>query len=835
MNEHLHKSLRYEFGEFIPNSTPLNITSLLVKAQELAAIQSETTLSSLLRVLADVAPLWQRGSSYWNKARDYALEEIPFSPSMIEASLDVIPSLCSSLTSERRIRADFGSLEILDGFVSSRSFQGNVRAFPLGVILHVTAGNVFLGAIDSLIMGILTKNISIVKLSSKNNTIPYLFAQSLCDVDPTGVLKNSFSLISVDRQSEHPLAELKNGVNGIMAWGGLEMIKSYKKDLTPGVKLLEYGPKISFQVVTKNAWKTFGNSKIAEWIARDICMWDQAACASPQNLFIEEGIEPQGLLDAIVRECDRFPLLRGELSPDEEVEHLKERTLAEYHSLFESGSYLQGTSCLVILESAQGIRPSPLGRTLIVKSFKHVDHLVLQLTPQRSYLQSCGYLTWDEPVLESKLKNKLGALGVMRFCQLGRVMSAPLGTPHDGRLSLLELMKLIPDESCEALDSLLEDVDVKARNSPTTHDDFPNKLSSRSLRDSLTGYVFSTGGTTGQPKFACYSDVEFDAVGSMLARGFKCFGIESGTRCANLFVAGNLWSSFLAVDRALQQLNALTFPIGGSADPNQILEYLKMFQPTHVLGLPTLLVSLARLAESKNILLKIPTLLFAGEHLSVHSRDYLTQVFQTKTFGSAGYASVDAGPIGYQCKHLSYGVHHLFEDHVHLDIEDNEGVVTSLFRRSTPVVKHKTGDWLEWVQGNSSCPCGFYGKSFRLLGRLNSRLNLWGCRVFIEDFSIALADMAIHPTFIHLKIKSSQRGEDLVEVHLEGASLLNANVEEFNAKLLLRNRDLNSSLKSVDLIGKISLHETQDGLLPRITRTGKLIPVEDLRPLGKSI
>src|SRR5690606_24512431 len=91
------------------------------------------------------------------------------------------------------------------------------------------------------------------------------------------------------------------------------------------------------------------------------------------------------------------------------------------------------------------------------------------------------------------------------------------------------------------------------------------------------GYIFSSGGTTGEPKYLHFSNEEFDHMSDMLALNFRLQGVKPGMIVANLFVAGNLWSSFICVERALEKIGAIQLPIGGLCSSENILMYLKKF------------------------------------------------------------------------------------------------------------------------------------------------------------------------------------------------------------------------------------------------------------------
>src|SRR5690606_34499054 len=134
--------------------------------------------------------------------------------------------------------------------------------------------------------------------------------------------------------------------------------------------------------------------------------------------------------------------------------------------------------------------------------------------------------------------------------------------------------------------------------------------------------------------------------------------------------------------------------------------------------------------------------------------------WKTKSFGSAGYASVDAGVIGYQCPDCGPGEHHLFSDIVEMKIISDEAVVTSIARNTMPVINYRTGDKVEWI---SDCSCGRADKRFKLLGRIDNVIQIWSCRMLTNDVENSLSDFGIM-TF-QMKI-SEIKEEELVNEKL---------------------------------------------------------------------
>lgn len=293
-----------------------------------------------------------------------------------------------------------------------------------------------------------------------------------------------------------------------------------------------------------------------------------------------------------------------------------------------------------------------------------------------------------------------------RLAPLGTITMGKDGAPHDGRFVLRELVSFVGDEiraTFETQGQLTTSADIKKAFEALPHP---------------PGYIFSSGGTTGEPKYVHFSYEEFDFVSDMLAKSLRAQGIKPGMKVANLFVAGNLWSSFMAVEKALEKIGVIQLPIGGMCAEENISLYLERFRPDVVMGIPSMLVKNAEFMDEKGKDISIPMVFYAGEALSEPRQDYLSKIWGTKYFGSVGYASVDAGVIGYQCSESKPGEHHLFSDLIELKIVDGEAIVSSLYRTSIPITNYRTGDRVEMI---APCSCGDSAPRFKLLGRAEDR------------------------------------------------------------------------------------------------------------------
>ncbi len=774
-----------------------------------------TSLDQIINLLDGFSKQWSSSGSLYQEALAPLIAESGMSEADIKETLALLPLLLSKESLRKRLNSEFVLPEVLDKFTKTPFFAGKVKAAPQGVLLHVTAGNVFLSSIDSLVMGLITKNISILKVSGQNKFFPLYFAKALSSFDSKNILADKFSILSWKGGDEATETYLKNKVDTIIAWGGEEMVASYQKNLPLGVKLLDFGPKISFQIISKRGMEETSLELIAERVCADIAPWDQSACSSPQNLYLEAGLDEGKLMSALEIAFQKLSK-RNSVSADESVEILKEKYRALYSTLMENGDYKQGTDFLLHKEENKFLRPSPLNRSLIIKTYDSLSSLYESLIPFKYYLQSCSY---QLGVFEKdEYLSTLALSGIKRFAPLGTITWGMEGAPHDGRYVLRELVQFVGDEHRAQLtglktESISAAKDLKRFFESSTHP---------------KGHIFSSGGTTGEPKFIHYSYEEMDYMTDMLKTNFEAQGVTAGMMVANLFVAGNLWSSFMAVDKAMQKVGTIQLPIGGLCQLENIVMYLKKFKPEVILGIPSMLVSIAEYAQNNDIKLEIPKVFYAGEALSAQRRDFLTSCWGCSYIGSAGYASVDAGVIGYQCTDSAAGVHHLFSDLVQADIVNDELVVTSVIRSSMPIVNYRTGDRAEWIPG--TCSCGRLDKRFKLLGRIDNQIQIWSCRLEVGDVENILSKeiLGLHSFQILVEERVVNGSpEETMTILCETKNSINS--AELIEKIYQFSRDLKDTISLESFRQKVAIHQVSSNEIIKNSRTGKIPLLVDKR------
>ena len=258
------------------------------------------------------------------------------------------------------------------------------------------------------------------------------------------------------------------------------------------------------------------------------------------------------------------------------------------------------------------------------------------------------------------------------------------------------------------------------------------------------GGVFNSGGTTGAPKFSYFSQEEWSAVVASSARCYEAAGLQDGDRVANLFASGNLYASFLFATESMREAKpeVLQFPIGFSPNLAPAAAIIQAFKINVLAGFPTHLLRIVEHIEQEKMEgVHLDRIIYAGEMFSKDQQHFLQERFPEIQICSAGYASVDAGLIGYADTLCAAGEHRVFDGATIVEIVDEETeqpieqtnvpgrmVFTNLTRRLMPLLRYPTGDRAHWVE-----PPGQPDRKFQLLGRSQEAARVAGYSVGVSE------------------------------------------------------------------------------------------------------
>lgn len=168
---------------------------------------------------------------------------------------------------------------------------GKLHRQPRGLAFHNVSGNAFIVIPISIAMGLLSKNVNMVKVSKDEPYFAYAFFKSLIEINES--IKDRLSIVYFDSSSEDIYNYTVSNSNCVIHWGG-KVSRDYMANVCAkyGVHFIEHGPKISFEVVDENV--TFEDIK---GIALDMSLWEQRACLSPRIIFLNNKVDKDEFLD----------------------------------------------------------------------------------------------------------------------------------------------------------------------------------------------------------------------------------------------------------------------------------------------------------------------------------------------------------------------------------------------------------------------------------------------------------------------------------------------------------------------------------------------------------
>ncbi|MFH1618954.1 MAG: aldehyde dehydrogenase family protein, partial [bacterium] len=868
----------YIFGKVFDRATPwtaVEIDKIGKQARARIDVMRNIPREHVFKVLAETGKLFADRKNLFRKtALRHLRKSICFSPVVIEKSLDTLSGLLDRHELSRRMDLELFLPYAMETPVERRNYDGLVRAVPKGVVLHVGAGNVFLGIIDSLILGLLTRNVNLVKTSTAGSHFAVLFAQALKKCDPKGLIADSISVMTWPGGQ----TELENAILGycdaVFVWGGTEAVQAYRKLAPAGTHVTGFGPKISLGIATEDAVKNDGMASIAEKIARDVSLWDQSACASPHTLYFicPDRKKWDAVLGSFAIEAEKSfrkmqkELPQGKMSPDEKVEITKARQLAKVDEAlgcaFQKSSFPR-THWTVICEKTGSFRISPLNRVLYAKCAVSLEKVRKNLLPYRGYAQSVGVAGTLED--RKKIATLFAPLGIARVTCLGEMLSSVTGSPHDGTFPMRELVSWIGIEGRpSAIDRISELAEFAAAKSPFYRRHLAKAGKIGSMRDFenlplldkghilantppdnhdmmtaplKSGIYFASGGSTGNPKYIFYDTHEYEKTCRMLGYAMEAGGLGENDLAANLFVAGNLWSSWLSVEKALAYTKAVSVPVGSSLPMETVLEYLEEFRVTAAIGLPSYLLKLAQAAQEagKNRNISLRRIFYGGEYVGPAMTAYFGKVFPGVMVRSAAYATVDAGVVGFQCECCKGPAHHLFDAEQHMEILDlgtlkpvsrgktGELVVTCLGKRHMPIIRFRMGDLGRWV--DKPCGCGRKEPVFEILGRCDDRIHAGGAHIFINDLHNAIT--RVSGLSFNFQITVSAKGPmDFLKLRVETGTKDAVKNAGLLKKCLLESirkncKDLACTLDH-GWMDEPEIEILPPGAIERVARTGKI-------------
>jgi long-chain-fatty-acyl-CoA reductase len=406
-------------------------TILADSGAELARLPLQEILSFLNRVGQN----WK--SEEYTRRRLYVRslqETLGYSAKAAEAEADWIGILLSSHSRiYDLVENELGSRFVLDRWVPRE--EAEVRAFPLGLTLHVLPGNVPLSNVISMLRALVTKNRCLAKWATGDPFTPLAFALSLLDVDPRHPVSRAVSVLHWEH--EDPLgAELAEAADGVCVWGGADAVRAARDATAEEASFTAFGPKCSVALVGSGA----DLRRAALGVAHDACVYEQRGCFSVQSVFVEAPLEPflEELRKAMSEYEELLPPARE--SFDEAGRVSLALLEATYLGAEVVGAPGERWAVVVGGDPAAAIE-HPQARTVYVHPVARLADAVPHLGPE---VQTVAAAPWEAL---AELRDEIARRGVSRLVEAGLANVFRVGGSHDGIYPLTRLVRMVSVEA----------------------------------------------------------------------------------------------------------------------------------------------------------------------------------------------------------------------------------------------------------------------------------------------------------------------------------------------------------------------------------------------------
>jgi len=251
-----------------------------------------------------------------------------------------------------------------------------------------------------------------------------------------------------------------------------------------------------------------------------------------------------------------------------------------------------------------------------------------------------------------------------------------------------------------------------------------------------------TSGTNGRPMRWLDTPESWSRLTECWCTIFTAAGVTKADRILFPFSFGPFLGFWVAFDGA-KCLGAMTIPAGGTSTLGR-LQMIAENEVTVVCCTPTYALHMAEAAASHGIDLAASTvkaLVVAGEPGGniPTVRTKIEKAWGARLFDHHGMTEV--GPVSFECRENPGGLH-INEEHYLAEVVDpatlqvvpdgtpGELVLTTLGRKSSPLIRYRTGDQVVLSRGRCACGRSYARLEGGILGRVDDMFTVRGNNVF---------------------------------------------------------------------------------------------------------
>lgn len=425
--------VEYFQGDELHGTAEENLDTIIQTLKSRRQWLSRQSASDLMRIISKAADIWMKDPRF-----DFLRDKGRLFLSQWCSEKHLLQ------VAKEGLRGNIGYADGFQPFADSDSHL--MMANPKGLVCHWMAGNVQILGMFALVQAIITKNVNLIKVAAKDGGVFSSLMKAFEEVEVRrsdgSVLKGkdvaaTVAVVYFDRKSVALAEKMSMAADVRIAWGGkeaVETVAAYPSKIDSETVI--FGPKLSMAVIGKESLESEHEAKkLARRLSVDVSVFDQYGCASPHNLYIENGgaVSPE-----------RFCELLAETFPKTEIQipkgSMDDATVSAVHSIrgvYDFKGKVYGSPSMswsVLLDPDLTLCSPVYSRVLFVHPVDSIMEAIPLIEP---HIQSVGI----EADLEKAKKFAVEAcgMGVSRLPKIGRMLNFEM--PWDGMFLIDRLVR----------------------------------------------------------------------------------------------------------------------------------------------------------------------------------------------------------------------------------------------------------------------------------------------------------------------------------------------------------------------------------------------------------
>jgi hypothetical protein len=323
-----------------------------------------------------------------------------------------------------------------------------MRCQPRGTSCHWLPNNVPVMSFFSLMLAVLSKNSSILKVSEINRPVLTTVLEKLLGmrIERQGrkiegaTIVRSVCMISFDSSNAADNVMLSLAADVKLAWGSGEAVRAVAAlPQKETCDTIIFGPKYSLAVFDQAFLARKGLGDVLRKLAQDAVLFDQTACSSPQVVVLERGaISAREFAEMLARAFEG-------LSPRLRRTQMEERLCLEVINA--RGTYMlsedrdlimpKDLGWTILMDKERGLPEPVQGRCVFLREVSDLNDVIAHMTRKVQTIALCIH----DRQRAKEFANNASAAGVDRFVMPGEMHDFSL--PWDGLMPLNRMVRWV--------------------------------------------------------------------------------------------------------------------------------------------------------------------------------------------------------------------------------------------------------------------------------------------------------------------------------------------------------------------------------------------------------